>query len=97
MLKFRKHVAIVEVHNIERKENHVEIEMEFCKGGSLMANIRHSPDYYSEAWIWFLIKRLSEGLVFIHGCNIIHRDISPKNILLTEDGIAVLFLLTCVR
>ncbi len=37
-----------------------------------------------------IIKQLLEVLIFLHGINIIHRDINPKNILVSTDGIVKL-------
>ena len=37
-----------------------------------------------------IIKQLLEVLIFLHGINIIHRDINPKNVMVSTDGIVKL-------
>lgn len=40
--------------------------------------------------VFNIIKQLLEVLIFLHGINIIHRDINPKNILVSTDGVVKL-------
>eukprot|EP01079_Euglenida_sp_SAG-EU17-18_P005135 gene5135-biopygen4579 len=59
--------------------------MEFCGGGSLMGLLK-SVVYLSEGQLLGTLQQITDGLAFLHGHHVIHRDIKPHNILLTEDG-----------
>jgi len=39
---------------------------------------------------FYIIKQILEVLIFLHGINIIHRDINPRNILVSTDGVVKL-------
>jgi len=57
----------------------------FVPGPSLYGTIdAHGP--LSAAASWRLAGGLAEALAAIHGCGIIHRDLTPANVLLAADG-----------
>lgn len=58
--------------------------MEYCAGGSLDACANRRPLDPAQVFAWG--KTLADTLAMVHGHGIVHHDIKPNNILLTEDG-----------
>jgi hypothetical protein len=57
---------------------------EYCAGGSLADRYRKRPIPVAEALP--LILQALDGLEHAHGQGVVHRDLTPHNILLTADG-----------
>ena len=75
------HDAVVRCHDLLRDEGgRVFLVMEMIDGGSLGDRMRESPLLVRE--VRALGIRLAEGLEAAHACGVIHRDLSPDNILL---------------
>ena len=62
----------------------VMLDMAFCSGGSLKALVRQPPQ--PRARVESLCRQLMEGLAYLHGKGVIHRDIKPDNLLLDSEG-----------
>jgi serine/threonine protein kinase len=58
--------------------------LEYLSGGDLAARCRHHPLTLERAL--FYLEQVCAGLQHAHDCGVIHRDIKPQNLLLTEDG-----------
>jgi serine/threonine protein kinase len=70
---------------------------EFCSNGSLFLNLHQRKKPFTFAEKMRLMKELAASLVYLHGQGIIHRDISSRNILLTEDLTLKLADFGCAR
>ncbi len=59
------------------------IVLEYVEGRSLKEYIaeRHTPDEKKE-----VVEQIADALNYIHGKNIVHRNLKPSNILLTKDN-----------
>jgi serine/threonine protein kinase len=82
MIKIDPHPNIVECYDVIRDPDNIYIIMEFCDSGDLR-NILRSP--IKEIFVQFYFSQLANGLKYLDTRNIIHRDIKPRNILLTKN------------
>ena len=57
--------------------------MEYVRDGNLRAYIDNEP---KETEIFQIVEGVLNGLSYLHGRNLIHRDIKPPNILLNREG-----------
>jgi len=78
------HPNIVTVYNVGKDEEQVYMEMEFVPGQSLRGIIKQGP--LSEREAIRIVKATAEALGYAHEEGIVHRDIKPDNIMLTDDG-----------
>src|SRR5262245_28763652 len=78
------HEAVVRCHDLLRDGNRVYLVMEFIEGRSLAQLLRERSLTAPEVRI--LRDRLAAGLAAAHAKGVIHRDISPDNIILPDDS-----------
>lgn len=81
------HQNIVGVYDVGRQGNINYIVMELVEGEILSDYIaKNAPlDYKTVVAIG---KQIAAGLAFAHKNNVIHKDIKPQNVLLTNEGVA---------
>ncbi|MGP1608633.1 MAG: Stk1 family PASTA domain-containing Ser/Thr kinase [Clostridium sp.] len=81
------HPNIVSVYDVGVRNNLYYIVMELIKGKTLKEIINESGKL---SWKWSvgIAKQMALALDTAHKNGIIHRDIKPHNIIITEDGIA---------
>jgi len=61
--------------------------MEYCDSGDLNSfinKLKKEKKYLTEEEIWHYFIQISLGLAYIHSKNILHRDLKPMNIFLTN-------------
>jgi predicted Ser/Thr protein kinase len=75
---------IVGVHALRQTEIGLLIVMEYVDGGTLKDLINQGPMGWPEALPY--ITQMLTALEHAHGAEVIHRDIKPRNILLSADG-----------
>ncbi len=81
------HPNIVNVYDVGKEGNINYIVMELVSGQPLSELIREeAPIDYKR--VVELTRQIASGLSVAHKHNIIHRDVKPHNILITEDGVA---------
>ncbi|CAL6042683.1 Kinase [Hexamita inflata] len=61
------------------------IQMEYCKGQTLNNLIYSKQELHTDTK-WKITIQLISGIAYIHKQNIVHRDIKPDNIFLTESN-----------
>ena len=81
------HPNIVSVYDVGHEGNLYYIVMELVKGKTLKEIIVEDG---ALAWKWAvdLAIQIARGLEKAHRNNIVHRDIKPHNIIITEEGVA---------
>jgi len=81
------HPNIVNVYDVGKEGNINYIVMELVSGQPLSELIKEeAPMDYKR--VVELTRQIASGLSVAHKHNIIHRDVKPHNILITEDGVA---------
>lgn len=81
------HPNIVSVYDVGQEYNIYYIVMELIQGKTLK-QIIDEDGYLSWKWSVNVAIQIASALEMAHKNNIIHRDIKPHNIMITEDGIA---------
>jgi serine/threonine protein kinase len=88
-------VATLDHPNLVRVTNYFSVDqseclvMNFVEGDSLADRInRYGAQSESQVLAW--AQQLLDGLAYCHARNIIHRDIKPQNVVITEEGRPVL-------
>lgn len=83
-----EHPNVVTIHNIglENREGKVHhyIAMEFLPGGCLKQRIASENFSMEQSLEW--MKQLAVGLSYAHKRRVVHQDIKPDNIFITQDG-----------
>jgi serine/threonine protein kinase len=85
MLKILNHVNIVLYYGAEKNDKDLHIFTEWMAGGSITQLL---SDYgpFSFPVLRSYMAQLIEGLAYLHGHGIMHRDIKGSNILVGKDG-----------
>ncbi len=79
------HPNIVVVYDWGQIPPHHYIAMEYVGGGTLQDLMRRDGRL-GEAVALGIAAEVADALAYAHGRDVVHRDIKPHNILLTEDG-----------
>jgi serine/threonine protein kinase len=75
------HPNIVECFDVVRTDEKIYLIMEYCDSGDLRSILKNP---IKEKYTQFYFSQLANGLKYLDMHNIIHRDIKPRNILLTN-------------
>ena len=79
------HPNVVEVIGYEVGKRHARLFLEWVAGGSL-ADVLKMRRISEEGLLANYMRQLLSGLQFLHENNLLHRDIKPRNILVTHKG-----------
>ena len=82
------HPNIVSVYDVGNEGNLYYIVMELIKGKTLKEIIVEEGAALPWKWSTNIAIQIASALETAHKNNIVHRDIKPHNIIITEDGIA---------
>lgn len=80
------HPNIVAVYDFDRSGDYVYMVMEYLKGQSLDVLIGNRPQGSRLSEVWPYIEGIGRGLEYVHRKNIVHADVKPRNVLVTENG-----------
>ena len=79
------HPNICTVHELGETEDKTYIVMEYVEGITLKERIEQGDILEEDIRKWFL--QIVEGLYEAHEAGVIHRDVKPANIMITEKGL----------
>lgn len=89
LAQFQQDPGVVSVSNFFEENRTAYIVMEYLEGQDLKNLLEEKGRLpYGEAYA--LLKPVMHSLIQLHGCGLIHRDISPSNIRILPDGSAKL-------
>jgi serine/threonine protein kinase len=81
------HPNVVKVYELDRDDDLSFFTMELLDGELLSAVIeRLSPLAIARQYAWAIIAELGAGLAHAHARNVVHSDLKPQNIMLTNSG-----------
>ena len=84
------HPNIVGVHQVFEANNTAYMVMDFIDGPDLHDVIQDHPETLTPDRIVGILKKLLRAVAFVHENGLLHRDISPDNILLDPTGEPIL-------
>jgi hypothetical protein len=84
------HPSIARVHSFWEENNTAYMVMPYYAGKTLAATLKALPRPPDEAWLRALLAPLLSGLNVLHNAQCYHRNITPDNIFILEDGRPVL-------
>lgn len=82
--RFNGNINIVSVHDFFYENDTVYFTMGYLEGETLKSYLKHSK--LTEGQAVGVMQDISNALMAVHSMNILHRDISPDNIMLCNDG-----------
>ncbi|MEM6635184.1 MAG: serine/threonine-protein kinase [Pseudomonadota bacterium] len=85
-----QHPGIVGVHQVFEDNDTAYMALDFVDGRDLLDIIEEEEDPFTPEEINNLLLKSLEAIGFVHQNNLLHRDISPDNILLDSSGNPVL-------
>ncbi len=86
LLARAEHPGIVGVHQVFKENQTAYIAMEFIDGLDLLTVREDQPERLTAPVLRQILTQALEALGCLHGLGILHRDISPDNLLLGQDG-----------
>jgi len=96
MLARFSHPAMVEVHRVWEQNSTAYMAMRYYPGKTLR-ELRQASSDFDEASIRRILEPIFDALSLLHAQNVIHRDVSPDNILMRGNGAPVLLDLGAAR
>jgi serine/threonine protein kinase len=81
------HRSIVKVYELDRDDDVAFFTMELLEGELLSSVLERSyPFSISRSYAWAIILEIGDGLAHAHARNVVHGDLKPKNIMITNSG-----------
>lgn len=84
ILYLGKHQHVVRYYSAWAEDNHMIIQNEYCNGGSLADKIS-KEESLNPSELRRLLLHVAEGLRYIHSEGLVHLDIKPGNIFISQE------------
>nr|TKS17843.1 hypothetical protein D5086_0000009440 [Populus alba] len=84
ILKRLDHDNIIQYYGTDKDEEKLYMFLELVSHGTLEQAYKNCP--FKESQVSHYTRQILQGLKYLHGCNVIHRDLKCANILVTESG-----------
>jgi serine/threonine protein kinase len=84
------HPSLVKVYRFWEQNQTAYTAMQYYDGRTIKDIVTASPDVVTEEWCRKILKQILEALEMLYTMRILHRDVSPDNIIVQENGDAVL-------
>ena len=97
LAKLRDIPGIVRIHNFFQENGTAYIVMEYVEGIDLKRYIRMQGRVMTPAETFTVLKPVMEAMSAVHEAELVHRDISPDNIMIQRNGQAKLLDFGAVR
>ena len=81
------HRSIVKVYELDLDDDVAFFTMELLQGELLSSVLERSrPISISRSYAWEIIREIGDGLAHAHARNVVHGDLKPQNIMITNSG-----------
>lgn len=84
------HSALIKVYRFWEQNKTAYMAMRYYEGRTLKNIVKNDPGLVTEAWLKPMLQSILEALDALYKVQILHRDISPDNIMIQANGEAVL-------
>jgi len=85
------HPALIHIHRVWEQNGTAYMVMQYCRGKTLRQVFQTDPALVkNEAWLKATFAPILDALELLHANNCFHRDLSPDNILLLQNGAPIL-------
>ncbi|KAI8320484.1 kinase-like protein, partial [Martensiomyces pterosporus] len=85
LLKSLSSPRIVRYHGFVKTPSHLNLVMEYVENGSLSATLKSFGSFPEKLVLAYAVK-IIEGLIYLHGRDVVHCDLKACNILTTKKG-----------
>lgn len=84
------HPSLVKVYRYWEQNKTAYMAMRYYDGRTIKDIVTNSPEIVTEEWCKFIFKQILDALETLYTMKILHRDVSPDNIIVQQNGDAVL-------
>lgn len=84
------HPSLVKVYRFWEQNQTAYTAMQYYEGRTIKEIVANSPEVVTEAWCMRVLRQILGALETLYTMQLLHRDVSPDNIIVQENGDAVL-------